>query len=558
MKLRMPSVYVRVAVMGVVATALVLGATADTAQSHGTGPGFPHRLAFGGSLSHWSDGGMDYKLQGTFPTGWSGYINQAATHMKNNTLATKLGASTTSSNLVSIGGWPPIISSPNLLPGPLRTCTKSGKFAGSVMGEDSIACAWPVTSSGAVDFDITGNLTNNLQGVAIAFDEADVYQGTGTNRTVRSGWSANSGAKIKRVAAHEFGHALGFFSHLGSGNLMHGTAPQYNLSTNDKWSINRLYLHTTEAATACMTEIKLSGVKNAGGSMYPGSLSSSGTICPSTAYNGLARYYKLDASGAGGREFRVWNDSKQDVKQYVQSISDFNPYAGGAVSSPKDINGNTLVQVASGDRSKTYSYQLKVRPHCVDPFGYSIRSATYPTAYTRALGASDCVSSKTSRGYADFYNVKVTSSTPTVVTIEMKSNNIDTYLYLRNGKDEQSATEIAYHDDINGNVNTNSRIVKKLAKGDYTIEATSSSKLDVGAYTLTVSSSPPAPPPTPTPMPTPTPAPPSGDASLIKKFDTNMNGKIDRSEVIAAINNYLAGRGNVTRSEVIRLINLYL
>ena len=47
---------------------------------------------------------------------------------------------------------------------------------------------------------------------------------------------------------------------------------------------------------------------------------------------------------------------------------------------------------------------------------------------------------------------------------------------------------------------------------------------------------------------------------LIARYDDNNNGKIDRSEVIAAINDYLSGAGAnaITRAEVIRLINLYL
>ena len=46
---------------------------------------------------------------------------------------------------------------------------------------------------------------------------------------------------------------------------------------------------------------------------------------------------------------------------------------------------------------------------------------------------------------------------------------------------------------------------------------------------------------------------------LIARYDTNRNGKIDRSEVIKAINDYLLGEGDtITRAEVIRLINLYL
>ena len=46
---------------------------------------------------------------------------------------------------------------------------------------------------------------------------------------------------------------------------------------------------------------------------------------------------------------------------------------------------------------------------------------------------------------------------------------------------------------------------------------------------------------------------------LILRYDTNRNGKIDRSEVIKAIKDYLSGEGDtITRAEVIRLIKLYL
>ena len=50
---------------------------------------------------------------------------------------------------------------------------------------------------------------------------------------------------------------------------------------------------------------------------------------------------------------------------------------------------------------------------------------------------------------------------------------------------------------------------------------------------------------------------PGGDP-LIARYDANNNGMIDRSEVIAAINDYLDGAAGITRADVIRLINLYL
>lgn len=98
-------------------------------------------------------------------------------------------------------------------------------------------------------------------------------------------------------------------------------------------------------------------------------------------------------------------------------------------------------------------------------------AATNPRTYSlRDLKLGDCLSSVPSRGYADFYIISV--GVTTIVTIEMESSNIDTHLYLRRGEGEQSATATASHDDINFPNDTNSRIVKTLTAGKYTIEAT--------------------------------------------------------------------------------------
>ena len=47
---------------------------------------------------------------------------------------------------------------------------------------------------------------------------------------------------------------------------------------------------------------------------------------------------------------------------------------------------------------------------------------------------------------------------------------------------------------------------------------------------------------------------------LIVRYDANNNGTIERSEVFAAINDYLFGEGDdaITRADVFKLINLYL
>ena len=47
---------------------------------------------------------------------------------------------------------------------------------------------------------------------------------------------------------------------------------------------------------------------------------------------------------------------------------------------------------------------------------------------------------------------------------------------------------------------------------------------------------------------------------LFVRYDANGNGMIEKSEVIAAINDYLFGEGDeaISKSDVIKLINLYL
>ena len=48
--------------------------------------------------------------------------------------------------------------------------------------------------------------------------------------------------------------------------------------------------------------------------------------------------------------------------------------------------------------------------------------------------------------------------------------------------------------------------------------------------------------------------------SLVDRYDANNNGTIQKSEVIAAINDYLFGEGDeaISKADVIELINLYL
>ena len=71
------------------------------------------------------------------------------------------------------------------------------------------------------------------------------------------------------------------------------------------------------------------------------------------------------------------------------------------------------------------------------------------------------------------------------ITIDLESDNADTYLYLREGS-ATFGTSLHSNDDIESG-NTDSRIVATLTAGVYTIEATTYNTGQTGTFTLTVS-----------------------------------------------------------------------
>ena len=48
------------------------------------------------------------------------------------------------------------------------------------------------------------------------------------------------------------------------------------------------------------------------------------------------------------------------------------------------------------------------------------------------------------------------------------------------------------------------------------------------------------------------------EMTLLQRYDANGDGMIDKSEVVAAINDYLDGVEGVSKADVIAVINLYL
>ncbi|MDD9995301.1 MAG: hypothetical protein OXS35_06085, partial [Dehalococcoidia bacterium] len=100
--------------------------------------------------------------------------------------------------------------------------------------------------------------------------------------------------------------------------------------------------------------------------------------------------------------------------------------------------------------------------------------------------ADDCASKHRNGRYARFYSF--TLSERTEVTIELTSTDRppdNTYLLLLSGAGKRGRT-IATNNDIDRVKNQNSRIVKTLAAGTYTVEATTLFPATEGGFTLKI------------------------------------------------------------------------
>ena len=154
--------------------------------------------------------------------------------------------------------------------------------------------------------------------------------------------------------------------------------------------------------------------------------------------------------------------------------------------------------------------------------------------------SDDCPSESRSGSYTSYYTFSLAESSD--VTISIKSA-VDTYLFILEGVGRTGA--VLYENDNIVSGNTNSQISEALAAGTYTIEATTFAAGVTGEFTLTISGI--------------TDAVVDDDA-LLERYDTNGDGRIDKNEALAAINDYLFGTGDeqITKAEVIEIINLYL
>ena len=98
--------------------------------------------------------------------------------------------------------------------------------------------------------------------------------------------------------------------------------------------------------------------------------------------------------------------------------------------------------------------------------------------------AAGCESSVSGRGYARFYAFTLERFTDVTITLTRVSGNADTFLYLRRGT-EQSGPALRENDDHEGSTAV-SEIPARLARGTYTIEATTYSPGQTGSFTLSI------------------------------------------------------------------------
>ena len=147
--------------------------------------------------------------------------------------------------------------------------------------------------------------------------------------------------------------------------------------------------------------------------------------------------------------------------------------------------GTYTIEATTYDAGETGSFTLTVdiasttpaTGDCEENLGVLIREITRTGQWS-----SGCESDERSGSYARFYTF--TLALGSEVTINLTSNDADTYLYLRSG----NATSISYlyeNDDHEGS-RSRSQIQETLGFGTYTIEATTYDDAETGGFTLTV------------------------------------------------------------------------
>ena len=323
-------------------------------------------------------------------------------------------------------------------------------FCGSAWGERTLAITstWSNISTGeAVDSDVTFNSNFSWSS----------YRGNLRRDTIDFG----------RVAIHEFGHVLGLDHPDDHGQsvsaIMNARVSDIDtIQVDDIAGVRGIYGH------------------DAGGNQPP---RASGSIPAQTL-----------RVGGGSTSVNVapyFTDSDGDRLTYTTRSS-----RTGVVRASVSGSTVTLTPVAAGAATITVTARDPGGESATQSFAVTVEGRNEPPPSGCALddlGAlggtvvrvgnlgDDCVSPNFSGGLARFYSF--TLATAAAVEIDLVSSEFDAWLALREGADVEGRALVQ---DDDGGQGTNSRIATDLAAGRYTIEATSFTPGDTGAFTLTV------------------------------------------------------------------------
>ena len=142
--------------------------------------------------------------------------------------------------------------------------------------------------------------------------------------------------------------------------------------------------------------------------------------------------------------------------------------------------------------------------------------AEFPFDIVRSWLATDCMSTQSTGGYADYYTFTVPIEQTIQIDLSYADQYVDTYLYLLEGNGTNGTFVTDDDDSGTGGNGRNSRISRTLDDGIYTVVATTYSRdLLTGDYRLRVQGSATTPAATPAPAATPGPTgtPPPSNAS---------------------------------------------
>ena len=151
--------------------------------------------------------------------------------------------------------------------------------------------------------------------------------------------------------------------------------------------------------------------------------------------------------------------------------------------------GTYTAEATTYSAGQTGSFTLSIAQPETDYCLEELRSPLVDTVgFPGRKWDSACVSGEREGSYAKYF--RFTLDREAAVTITLESQDADTYLYLREGE-AQSGAHLADNDDLSANPrNTNSRIIRTLAAGTYTIEATTLAAGQSGNFNLTITGPP--------------------------------------------------------------------